>query len=187
MDAQLTEAELHALMVASLEGDGPSYERLLTAVSGRLRTYFGRRLIPSGRDASAVEDLVQDVLLALHTKRHTYDRRQLFTPWMYAIARYKLVDFLRRTKTSTQAVDLGSIKDLMTHGTQPSIESGIDLEKMMASLSPRVRQAIRYVKLDGMTVGEAAARSGRSPSAIKVSVHRGLKTLARAVRKESHQ
>lgn len=81
-DATLTEAELQALMIASVEGDARSYERLLTAVSDRLRTYFGRRLIPGGRDAGAVEDLVQEVLLGIHTKRHTYDRRQPFTPWM---------------------------------------------------------------------------------------------------------
>ena len=156
----------------------------MTHLSSRLRAYFGRRLIPTGQDASAVEDLVQEALMAIHTKRHTYNRTQLLTPWIFAIARYKLVDHLRRTNASTRDVELGSVGEPITHDEQRGVESALDLEKMLTQLSPKVREAIRYVKLDGLTVAEAAARSGRSPSAIKVSVHRGLKTLARVFGKE---
>ena len=122
--------------------------------------------------------------MAIHTKRHTYNRTQLLTPWIFAIARYKLVDHLRRTNASTRDVELGSVGEPITHDEQRGVESALDLEKMLTQLSPKVREAIRYVKLDGLTVAEAAARSGRSPSAIKVSVHRGLKTLARVFGKE---
>ena len=187
MHAHSTEAELRALMVASLAGDADAYQRLLTEVTGRLRAYFGRRLFPAGRDAGAVEDLVQDALMAVHTKRQTYDETQPFTAWMYAIARYKLIDYLRRTQASARDVDLGSIDELMSQDDQRTVDSALDLDKMLRQLSPKVREAIRYVKLDGLTVEEAAARSGRSASAIKVSVHCGMKMLARIVSQKQHQ
>ena len=59
-----------------------------------------------------------------------------------------------------------------------SVESGLDLEKLMAQLTPKARQAIQFFKLDGLSVREAAVRSGMSESAVKVSVHRGLKALS---------
>ncbi|MEI4908063.1 sigma factor, partial [Klebsiella pneumoniae] len=65
-----------------------------------LRAYFKGQLARIGRGPSDAEDLVQETLIALHTRRHTYDRSQLLTPWVYAIARYRLVDYLRRTKSA---------------------------------------------------------------------------------------
>src|SRR5579871_3679786 len=88
------EAELKALMVAAQAGDRSAQAQLLTMLASRLRAYFTRRL---ASDSSQAEDLVQETLLAIHLKRATYDPRQKFTPWAYAIARYKLIDFVRRT------------------------------------------------------------------------------------------
>ena len=58
---------------------------------------------------------------------------------------------------------------------------------MLRALPPKMSRAIRYVKLEGLSVREAAARSGMSPSAVKVSVHRGLKALARLIAKEQQR
>jgi RNA polymerase sigma-70 factor, ECF subfamily len=121
------------------------------------------------------------MLLAIHTRGHTYDPSQLFTPWVYAIARYKLVDYLRRTRTSSKDVPVSDTEELSGPDDQGQVESNLDLGKLLAELSPKLRRAIQYVKLDGLSVSEAAHRSGMSESAIKVSVHRGLKALARAV------
>src|SRR6266403_5854897 len=94
------EPELRALMLAGLDGDEASHKSLLTKLSAYLRAYFKGQLARIGRGPSDAEDLVQETLIALHTRRHTYDRSQLLTPWVYAIARYRLVDYLRRTRTS---------------------------------------------------------------------------------------
>src|SRR5436309_1110521 len=100
MDIRSSEPELRELMVAGLEGDATAHRTLLDRLSSQLRAYFKGQLNRIGRGAVEAEDLVQEVLIAIHTRRHTYDRSQLFTPWMYAIARYKFLDYLRRTKAS---------------------------------------------------------------------------------------
>ena len=95
------ESDLKALMTASLQGDSIAHRSLLTALSGHLRSYYKSRLLRSGRPAEETEDLVQEALIVIHTQRHTYDPEQPLTPWVYAIARYKLIDHLRRTRTTT--------------------------------------------------------------------------------------
>src|SRR5258706_7869074 len=130
------------------------------------------------------EDLGQEGLIAIHTRRNTYDPSQLFTPWVYAIARYKFVDYLRRTKTSINDLPIEDAEEITAQDDRTHVESTLDLNKLMAGLSPKVRQVIQYVKLDGLSVSEAAVRCGMSESNVKVSVHRGLKALALQITKE---
>ncbi len=172
-------------MLAGLEGDEVSHKALLRKLSAFLRAYFKGQLTRVGRDAADAEDLVQETLIALHTRRHTYDRSQLLTPWVYAIARYRLVDYLRRTKASIMAVPVEAAGEVVAANDPTAVESTLDLEKLLAQISPKVSQAIRYVKLEGLSVNETAARTGMSPSAVKVSVHRGLNTLSRLINRGS--
>lgn len=178
------EPELRALMIAGLAGDASAHRILLKQMSGHLRAYFKSRLARFGRDAREAEDLVQEALIAIHTRRHTYDTSKLFTPWLYAIARYKLVDHLRSTKASSLLdVPLEDSEAITANEDHIAIESGIDLHKLMSRLPVKMREAIRLVKLDGLSVGEAARRSEMSESAVKMSVHRGLKALAELIRR----
>lgn len=185
MDIRSAEPELRSLMVAGLDGDAAAHKALLKRLSAYLRAYFKAQLLRMGRGPADAEDLVQETLIALHTRRHTYDRSQRLTPWVYAIARYRLVDFLRRTKASAMDVRIKEADDILGNDDPAAVESGLDLDKLMAYLSPKTRQAIQFVKLDGLSVREAAARSGMSHSAIKVSVHRGLKALSLLAGKRS--
>jgi len=172
-------------MLAGLDGDAASHKALLKRLSAYLRAYFKGQLMRAGRGPAEAEDLVQETLIALHTRRHTYDRSQLLTPWVYAIARYKLIDYLRRTKVAARDVPVEEAYDVFADDDASSVESGLDLEKLLARLAPKTRQAIQFVKLDGLSVSEAAARSGMSQSAIKVSVHRGLRALSLLARQRS--
>lgn len=183
MDVSSTEGELRALMIAGLDGDATAYRALLRRLSGHLRSYFKGKLGRIGAGPVEAEDLMQEVLMAIHTRRHTYERAQLFTPWVYGIARYKLLDYLRRAKASTGDVPIDQAEAVLAADDEESVESGHDLEKLLARVSPKMRQAIQYVKLDGLSVSEAATRSGMSESAVKVSIHRGLKALALMVGK----
>src|SRR6266446_3613646 len=184
MDIRSSEPDLRALMISGLDGDAAAHRALLERLSGHLRGYFKHRFVRIGHGPTEAEDLVQEVLIAIHTHRHTYDRSQPFTPWMYAIARYKFLDYLRRTKVSAADVPIDEVPELAVHDDSAHVESSLDLKKLLAELSPRARQTIQYVKLDGLSVSEAAARSGMSESAVKVSVHRGLKALARLIGEE---
>ncbi len=185
MDIRSNEPELRSLMLAGLDGDAAAHKALLTRLSAYLRAYFKTHLARIGRSPADAEDLVQETLIALHTRRHTYDRSQLLTPWVYAIARYRLVDFLRRSKASVTDVAIEEAEEVLADDDPSSVESGLDLQKLMAHLTPKTRQAIQLVKLDGLSVSEAAARSGMSQSAIKVSVHRGLRALSLLVKQRS--
>ncbi len=165
-------------MLAGLEGDAAAHKALPEKLSRHLRAYFKGQLARAGRGPVDSEDLVQETLIAIHTRRHTYDRSQLLTPWVYAIARYKLVDYLRRTKASMKDVPIEEAEEVLAHDDPAAVESAFDLDNLMSHISPKARQAIQYVKLEGLSVSEAAARSGMSQSAVKVSIHRGLKALA---------
>jgi RNA polymerase sigma-70 factor (ECF subfamily) len=172
-------------MLAGLDGDAAAHKTLLTRLSAHLRAYFKTRLGRIGMGAAEAEDLVQETLIALHTRRHTYDRSQPLTPWVYAIARYRLVDYLRRSRASMTDLPIEEAKEVLADDDPSSVESGLDLARLMARLSPKARQAIQFVKLDGLSVREAAVRSGMSQSAVKVSVHRGLRALSLLARKGS--
>jgi RNA polymerase sigma-70 factor (ECF subfamily) len=184
MSVPTSELELRALMVSALDGDAAAHRALLENLSGRLRGYFKGQLSRIGRGPVEAEDLVQEALMAIHTRRHTYDPAQLFTPWVYAIARYKFVDYLRREKASLRDLPIEDTKEMTSSDTSGQVESSLDLERLMAGLAPRVRQAIQAVKLDGLSVSEAAAQSGMSESNVKVTIHRGLKAMARLIREK---
>lgn len=178
------EAELRALMIAGLKGDATAHRLLLGALAGYLRGYYRGKLVRAGRKAEETEDLVQEALMAVHTQRHTYDPGEPLTPWIYAIARYKLIDYLRRTRASMADVPIEDAGEIIARDDHVAAESALDLTKLLARLPERMRRAIQYVKLDGLSVAEAAARCGVSESAIKINVHRGMKALAGFISRE---
>jgi RNA polymerase sigma-70 factor (ECF subfamily) len=170
------EARLHALWTASLDGDTPSYERVLHLISGYLRSFFKKRLLSHPSD---VEDLVQETLMAIHQKRHTYQSDQPLTAWMYAIARYKWVDHLRAHGRRGHLHD--DIDDwantLAVESEEDASDAHKDLDTLLAGLPARQREAIEHTRLHGLSISETAERTGQSESAVKVNIHRGLKTL----------
>ena len=183
-----SEAELKELMIAGLDGDAAAYKRLLDQLSGRLRSYYKSRLAQLIRGASEAEDLVQEALIAIHTRRHTYDRNEPLTPWAYAIARYKLIDHLRRTQPLLADVPIEDAEDVLARDDHASVESAHDLRRLLGELPDKMRRAIECVKLQGLSVAEAAGRCGMSESAVKVNVHRGLKALAASMReRQEHE
>src|SRR5260370_40521415 len=127
MNMRSDEPELRSLMLAGLDGDAHAHKALLTRLSVHLRAYFKTPLARTGRGPADAEDLVQETLIALHTRRHTYDRSQPLTPWVYAIARYRLVDFLRRTRTSMRDVAIDEADQVPAEHGPSSIRSGVAL------------------------------------------------------------
>jgi RNA polymerase sigma-70 factor (ECF subfamily) len=174
------ETKLKALMLRGLAGDGHAHAQLLSTMSGYLRGYFGRRL---GAGQAEVEDLVQETLLAIHAKRVTYDIGQPFTAWAYTIARYKLIDTLRRQKIrKTEPLEAADQIFAVTNSDEGTAR--LDLVALLSLLPRRQRAVLEDVKLLGLSTTEAAAKAGMSDAAVKVSVHRSLKALAKRVRHE---
>ena len=164
------------------QGDGAAYRRLLDEAR-RLASAFIKREL---RSSEQHEDVVQEVLVAVHNKRHTYDSSRPFLPWFYAIVRYKVADHWRdRGSESTRFADI--VEELENEAAPPGFDgeselAAKDLAALLDSLPEKQRDAIRLVKLEGLSIAEAAQRLGISESDVKVSVHRGIKKLLEKIR-----
>lgn len=178
----MNEDRLRELMIDGLAGDRAAYQLFLKELSGHLRAYFRKRLLQLPDE---VEDLVQETLLAVHNHRHTYEADQPLTPWIYAIARYKLVDLMRRRSVHEALNEpFDEEVDVLAASDTEATDARRDVTKLLGQLPDRQRLPIQYVKLEGLSVSEAAHAAGMSESAIKVGVHRGLKALAAMIRGE---
>jgi len=157
-------------MAAAQAGDANAYRTLLVELASWLRRYYARRLPPA-----MIEDAIQDVLLAIHEKRHTYDPARPFGPWLAAIARYKWIDRLRSLKAeASEPLD----ENIGVADHEESVIAGSTFQQLLAELKPPQAEAIRLVKLEGYSVEEASRATGQSISLVKVNIHRGLKRLA---------
>jgi RNA polymerase sigma-70 factor (ECF subfamily) len=178
--ASPVEQELRALLLAGLDGDAAAYRRFLDQLARRLRAYLRHRLY--GR-SDHVEDIVQETLLAVHNGRFTYRRDDPLTAWVHAIAKYKLMDFLRsHLRHDTLLEPLDDHPDIFAATDNEAEQARRDIGVLLEQLPDRQRLPIQLVKLQGLSVAEAAQACGLSESAVKVGVHRGLKALALRMR-----
>jgi len=177
---QDAESRLKALFVDGLDGHGGAYRSFLQALTRHLRGYLRRRM-PHYRDD--VEDLVQEILLAVHNARHTWRPDEPLTAWLHAIARYKLMDFFRSHARREFLNDpLDDHADLLADSDDEPAQARHDIGKLLEQLPDRQRLPIVHMKLEGLSVTETARLTGLSESAVKVGVHRGLKALAALIR-----
>lgn len=175
-----TEQRLRSLMLRALAGDDAAYRAFLQAGATHLRAFLRRRM---SRWPDDVEDVVQECLLALHNQRHTYDPSMPLTSWMYAIAKYKLIDWLRRHARRDQLHEpFGDAHELFSSADADAADAGRDLDKLLATLPEQQRAAIAHTKLDGWSVRDTAQVLKISEASVKVAVHRGLKALAAKLR-----
>lgn len=175
------ESHLKALMMRGLGGDAGAHKAFLTAVSGNLRAFLRARLRSAPEDA---EDLLQETLIAIHTRRDTYDPSYPVTAWIYAIARYRLIDHWRRRGRRGEHIPVEDARELFTAAEDEAVDAQRDVTRLLATLPQKQRDAIRLVKLDGVSVKEAAQSLGLSESDVKISTHRGMKALMRLMGKD---
>lgn len=171
------ESELAELMRAANAGDERAYADFLHDVAALLRG-FARRKLPLG--ALDPEDVVQETLLAIHLKRATWQPHRPVLPWVYAIARFKLIDAMRRRGRSAEAGAVG-IDDLADFLAAPEVEtvSDRDLGRALDALAPGQRAVVVRISIDGLSIAETAEELKMSEPAVRVALHRGLATIAR--------
>jgi RNA polymerase sigma factor (sigma-70 family) len=173
---RVDDRSIAALMARSQQGDADAHEAVLRFCMQWLTRYFGGKI-----HADQVQDLVQETLISIHTKRTSYDATRPFVPWLAAIARYRWIDRLRKTyrmemsrpETEPAAID-----------PEDSIAASISIERMLQMLTRKQQAAIRLVKLQGYSVSEAAEKTGMSESNIKMNIMRGIRKLAALVEEE---
>jgi RNA polymerase sigma-70 factor (ECF subfamily) len=163
-------------MRLALGGDAVAYERLLASVAAQLRGSVRARLARFGLRDLVAEDVVQEILLAIHLKRQTWDPREPVAPWISAIARNKLVDALRRRGRREEVAIEDVLDDLPALDDEPGNQR--DVAQLLGRLSERHRQIVRGIALEGLAARDVAERLAMTEGAVRVNLHRALKTLA---------
>ncbi len=170
------------LMRAANAGDAVSYRKLLGALTPVLRAAARRGLSRAGMAETDAEDVVQETLLAIHLKRQTWDDSAPFNPWLWAIARRKVIDALRRRGRRIN-LPIEDFLDVLQEGeAEPSLIVA-DVDRNLEGLSAGQRNVVRLIAVDGASVDEAAARLSMTKGAVRVALHRGLAALAVKFRK----
>lgn len=179
------ERELRQGLALALNGDGPAYASFLAAVARLVRGFLMKsrgRAIP----VETVEDLVQDVLVAIHKKKHLYQADRPALPWIFAIARYRLIDHARALAARPPAAALEDIPEAALAGAEVP-DRGLEVEELLEGLTENQRRAVVLAKMEGRSLAEVGARLGLSLSAVKVTIHRALAALRRGIKKDDDE
>jgi RNA polymerase sigma-70 factor (ECF subfamily) len=169
------------LMRAALRGDEAAYRRLLDDLARAFRAATRAIFARAGRGDLDAEDTVQEILLAVHLKRHTWDAAAPLAPWAMTIARYKTIDALRRRGRAVH-VDIDDFAGRLP-APPPRVEEG-RASALVERLDPRQRALVRGMSIEGLSAREMGARLEMSEGAARVALHRALKRLAALYRRE---
>lgn len=180
MTAEEREQRWAEAMRAERRGDAIAYERMLKEIATALRQSLAPRLVRAGLGAHEAEDLVQEILIGLHNKRHTWDPARPLMPWLHAITRYKLIDFTRHRRLETRRrVDL-PVEDWLEIVEPPADDANRsmwELDRYLAMLPVSQRKIVREIAVEGASVRDVALGLATSEGAIRVTVHRAIRRL----------
>jgi RNA polymerase sigma factor (sigma-70 family) len=170
------EPSLDALLRQANRGDQRAYASFLRAVTPLVRGIARSR--GAGLGPEACEDIVQETLLAIHQKRHTWREDLAVRPWLYAIVRYKVVDAFR-IRGRRVHVAIEDFADVLPAAPEADPTERSDAERVIGQLDPRSARIVRAIGMEGASVAETAAALDMTETAVRVALHRGLKKLAR--------
>lgn len=171
-----SEETFRHLMIRAQGGDRLCYSTLLVECEKWLRRYFARKISPA-----AIDDLVQETLISVHRKRASYDPARAFLPWLAAIGRYRWIDSLRKIYRH----DHGQLyEDMIADPQDEDVATRVSLERLLGMIPAKQAEVISLVKIEGLSIIEAAAQTGQSESLVKVNIHRGLKKMSALIERE---
>jgi RNA polymerase sigma-70 factor (ECF subfamily) len=176
--------EWAALMQAARAGDGTAYDRCLREIAQALRPLVRRGLQRAGGNPAELEDVVQEILIAVHLKRHTWDEARPIAPWIAGIARYKIIDALRRRGYRTD-LPIDDFAGVLPAESEKEAVSEHDVTRSLEALPEGQRKIVRAIAVDGASIADTAGKFGMSEGAVRVALHRGLGALARRHREDS--
>jgi RNA polymerase sigma-70 factor (ECF subfamily) len=173
--------EWTGLMLLAISGDGAAYQRLLRAVTPVLRAGARRGLARAGQPIDQSEDVVQEILLAVHLKRHTWDANAPFAPWLFAIARNKLIDALRR-RGRRVFVNIDDFAETIPDEPAAETVSANEISALLETLTPRQREVLQSIAVESVSIKDTAAKFAMSEGAVRVALHRALTSLTSKLR-----
>jgi RNA polymerase sigma factor (sigma-70 family) len=168
------ETPLDDLLRAANRGDERAYAAFLRQVAPIVRGIARARGAGLGNDA--VEDIVQETLLAIHQKRHTWREDLPVRPWLYAIVRYKVVDAFRARGRRVQ-LPIEDFAEVLPAAPEPDPTERRDAERVIDALDPRSARIVRAIGLDGQSIAQTSAELDMTEGAVRVALHRALKKL----------
>ncbi|MBS7803330.1 sigma-70 family RNA polymerase sigma factor [Rhizobiales bacterium TNE-4] len=177
-DFKSSDERLSAWMRAASRGDQEAYRNFLSALLPVLRQTALRSLSRAGASVADSEDVVQEIMLAIHLRRHTWDESTTIMPWVYGIARHKMIDVLRRRGRRFE-VPLDGFEEIVEAPAAAEALSERDIIRFLGRLGNGQRKVVLAVSVEGLSIRDAAKRLGITEGAARVTLHRGLKTLAR--------
>ena len=178
------EDEWAALLRAALGGDEQAYRRFLETVTPHLRAMAARRCAQYRVPPSESEDVLQEVLIAIHLKRGTWDPARPIGPWLSVIVRNKLIDILRRRGRHVE-VPVEDVLETLVADDPPSELDGRDVERLISRLRPPQDDIVRSISVNGASIRDTATRLKMTEVAVRVALHRALRTLATLYRSET--
>ncbi|WP_029003161.1 sigma-70 family RNA polymerase sigma factor [Azorhizobium doebereinerae] len=169
------------MMLAAHAGDRSAYEQLLREIAPAVRVVVRRRFASFGMATHDAEDVVQDTLLAVHLKRQTWRTTDPLGPWLWTIARNKLVDHLRRRGRRVEVPIEDFAETLSAPEERPGADAA-DVERHLALLPEKQRAVLKAVAVDGASIGDTARHMGMTAGAVRVALHRAFAGLAARLR-----
>lgn len=171
-------------MRAATDGDAAAYDRFLKDAAQALRGLVRRGLVRLGAGPSETEDVVQDILIAVHLKRHTWDRTRPIGPWISGIARYKIIDAMRRRGFRIE-LPIEDFAEILPADSEPDPNSARDVARSLEALPEGQRKVVQSIAIDGISIADTATKLNMSEGAVRVSLHRGLGALAKRHREDA--
>jgi RNA polymerase sigma-70 factor (ECF subfamily) len=163
------------LLASANSGDSRAYAVFLRTITPVLRGVV--RAKAGGLGEAVCEDVLQEILLAVHLKRHTWQEGAPVRPWLYAIARYKVVDAFRARGGKVE-VPIEDFDEILAAEAGPDPTEAADMAKMIGLLDDRSGRIVRMIGMDGASVAEAGQALSMTEGAVRVALHRAFKTLA---------
>lgn len=173
--SRIAEEQIREWLIASNEGDWSRYHQFLETLANHLRGWL-RRCLP--QSLGEVEDILQEILLAVHNARHTYRPDTPVIHWIHAIARYKCQEYLKMHGRPGESHDALDDRALLTSVAADAEDPRRDIRQLVNSLPRRRRLPVQLVKFDGLSVADASRRSGLSRTAIVTGIYKGMRMLS---------
>ncbi|MDH5656760.1 MAG: sigma-70 family RNA polymerase sigma factor [Spirochaetia bacterium] len=181
-DQEAEKDPLSSLMDQSQKGNQNAYKQLLSQIQIELKPLLIKK-IANEEDR---EDILQNILIAIHNARHSYTPGRPFRPWMSAIANHKIIDYYRqKNRQSSRETDQEDTDFAWNDETQIRLETNEQIESLLGKVSQKQARILKYMKLEGLSVKETATLMEMSVSAVKVAAHRAYKKLKKEIEKES--
>lgn len=174
---QFRESEWSQLLRAANAGDAAAYQAFLRQIPPVLRKMVRRSLARAGAPEADSEDIVQEILLAVHLKRQTWIDTAPVAPWLFTIARHKTIDALRRRGRRVEIPVDDFAETLAAAPSEPDL-AGVNVDRHLSTLPDGQRKVVQKIAVDGKSIAETATALAMTPGAVRVALHRGLARLA---------